>query len=94
MLIGHNPAIQELTLTLARRGALLDSVRAKFPTAGLATLAIDAQRWAQLRSGDASLLAFVTPAQLAAGVQVAELPEGPPPVEGGGPGVRVPSWPR
>jgi phosphohistidine phosphatase len=65
MLIGHNPAIQELLLTLARRGAHLDSVRAKFPTGGLATLAVDAQRWAELRPGDAALLAFVTPAQLA-----------------------------
>jgi phosphohistidine phosphatase len=62
MLIGHNPAIQELTLTLAGRGSLLEPVRAKFPTGALATLAIDAQRWEELRAGDAELLAFVTPA--------------------------------
>jgi phosphohistidine phosphatase len=65
MLIGHNPAIQELTLTLAGHGSLLEPVRAKFPTGALATLAIDAQRWEELRPGDAELLAFVTPAQLA-----------------------------
>jgi phosphohistidine phosphatase len=65
MLIGHNPAMQELTLMLAGRGHPLDAARAKFPTGGLATLAVDTQRWQQLGPGAAELAAFVTPPQLA-----------------------------
>jgi phosphohistidine phosphatase len=64
MLIAHNPAIQQLTLMLAGSGRLLELVRAKFATGGLATLAIDAQRWRELEPGGAELLAFGTPAQL------------------------------
>src|SRR5262249_60494187 len=38
MLIGHNPGIQDLALSLARGGPEIGRMRSKFPTAALATL--------------------------------------------------------
>lgn len=38
MLIGHNPGIQDLALSLARADSKSARVRSKFPTAALATL--------------------------------------------------------
>jgi phosphohistidine phosphatase len=63
MLIGHNPSIQELALTLAAGGPDLDRVREKFPTAALATLELDGT-WTQLAPGSAELVAFVKPKEL------------------------------
>ena len=65
MVIGHNPAMQELTLRLARSGAQLEAVARKFPTAGLATLETDC-RWAELGAQAATLAAFVRPKELQA----------------------------
>jgi phosphohistidine phosphatase len=66
LLIGHQPAIQELALALAGGGAELASVRAKFPTAALATL-VFAGGWSGLARGRAELAGFVKPKELAAG---------------------------
>jgi phosphohistidine phosphatase len=63
MLIGHNPALQELALGLASGGAGVERLRAKFPTAALAALAFDGS-WQELSSGTAELVAFVTPREL------------------------------
>jgi phosphohistidine phosphatase len=64
MVIGHNPALQELALTLAARGPELDRLSEKFPTAALATLTF-AGRWEELAGGASELVAFVTPRELA-----------------------------
>ena len=63
LLIGHNPAIQELALSLARPAAEVDPIRQKFPTAALATLIFDAP-WLQLSPGGAELTGFVKPRAL------------------------------
>jgi phosphohistidine phosphatase len=63
MLIGHNPAMQELALSLAEMGADRERMRQKFPTAALATLEHDGT-WAQLTPGSAELVAFVKPKEL------------------------------
>jgi phosphohistidine phosphatase len=63
MLIGHNPAIQELTLELSGRGDRLADVERKFPTCALATLALP-DGWGELRPGSAELVAFVRPKEL------------------------------
>jgi phosphohistidine phosphatase len=63
MLIGHNPAVQHLSFVLARPGPELERVRAKFPTAALATLEFDGG-WGALAPGRARLVAFVTPSEL------------------------------
>jgi phosphohistidine phosphatase len=65
MLIGHQPAIQELALELAGDGDDLGRLRAKFPTAALATLMFVGD-WGELSPGCAELIAFVKPKELAA----------------------------
>jgi phosphohistidine phosphatase len=66
LLIGHNPSMQRLALLLSSGGALLDDLRNKYPTAGLATLEIPEVEWRHLRMGDATLAAFVKPRELPA----------------------------
>jgi phosphohistidine phosphatase len=61
MLIGHNPALQDLALTLASDNALRERVAAKFPTAALATLALPSWR---LSPGDGELVDYVVPKEL------------------------------
>jgi phosphohistidine phosphatase len=69
LIIGHNPAIQDLTLLLAggdetgSDAVLVQQATAKFPTAAAAVLAF-AGAWSQLGSGQAQLTAFVTPSEL------------------------------
>jgi phosphohistidine phosphatase len=41
MLIGHNPGVQDLALSLARSGPRLAELAAKFPTGALATIELD-----------------------------------------------------
>lgn len=66
MLIGHEPAIGELALTLAGPGsdeAQLARLREKFPTAALATFDCPGG-WSELHAGAARLTAFVKPREL------------------------------
>ncbi len=64
ILIGHQPAIQELAVRLAGDGSGLPRLRAKFPTAALATL-LFAGEWDELEPGCAELVDFVKPKELA-----------------------------
>jgi phosphohistidine phosphatase len=76
LLIGHNPAIEDLALMLAAPGpdpgtggpgatnpGDLERMRAKFPTAAIAVLE-PAGTWHELAPGQARLAAFVTPRDL------------------------------
>lgn len=63
MLIGHNPAVQELALGLAGAGDRRADMERKFPTCALATLAVP-EHWGELGPGSAELVAFVTPKEL------------------------------
>jgi phosphohistidine phosphatase len=63
MMVGHQPAIQELALHLAGEGSELERVRAKFPTAALATLTFPGE-WSELGHRSAELFAYVKPKQL------------------------------
>ena len=63
MLIGHNPGLQDLALVLSSSGDELERLKAKFPTAALATLAL-AKPWSRLEPADATLAAYVVPKQL------------------------------
>jgi phosphohistidine phosphatase len=63
MLIGHNPGLHELAVTLASTGGELGRLAVKFPTAALATLAL-ARTWSGLAPADATLEAYVVPKQL------------------------------
>jgi phosphohistidine phosphatase len=64
MLIGHNPGLQQLALSLASAGAELERLEAKFPTAALATLALPNTAWSKLSPADAVLAGYVLPKQL------------------------------
>src|SRR5439155_15146457 len=64
MLIGHNPSMQRLALLLCEEGRRLDDLRAKYPTAALATLSIDVTEWHDVRMGHAELTDFVKPKEL------------------------------
>lgn len=62
LLVGHNPALQELVVSLARPGALRDRALEKLPTGALATLELDG--WLDLAPGRADLVELVTPRDL------------------------------
>ena len=66
MVIGHNPAIQELALSVARGGAEREAVARKFPTGALATLELD-HGWSSLASQSGELVGFVRPKDLRRG---------------------------
>jgi phosphohistidine phosphatase len=61
MLIGHNPAMQELAVCLA--GDDSELAEQKFPTGALATLTF-AGSWRDLRLGGAELVGFLKPREL------------------------------
>jgi phosphohistidine phosphatase len=65
LLVGHNPALEDLVSALGRDGdqSLIARVETKFPTGALATLAFS-EPWKNLGSGPATLEAFVVPADL------------------------------
>jgi phosphohistidine phosphatase len=62
-LIGHQPAMQQLALELAGDGEQLGRLRAKFPTAALATLVFVGD-WGELDPGCAELVDYVKPKEL------------------------------
>ncbi len=63
LLVGHQPAIQELALRLAVEGPDVGALRGKFPTAALATLTFEGD-WSELGEHTAELAAYVKPKQL------------------------------
>jgi phosphohistidine phosphatase len=63
MMIGHNPAMQELALMLAAEGPELRRIHGKFPTGALATLEFDGA-WSALGPHSARLVEFVKPKDL------------------------------
>lgn len=60
LVIGHNPGVQDLAVLLVRRGDEREQLRAHFPTAALATLAIPTG-WPRLGRGGARLAGFRVP---------------------------------
>jgi phosphohistidine phosphatase len=67
MLIGHNPGLQELAVSLvddhdANRAHLAEA----FPTAALAALAVPVEAWASIRPGQAHVEHFVLARELKA----------------------------
>jgi phosphohistidine phosphatase len=66
LLIGHNPALEDLLLELVPQGStpLRDEAEVKYPTATLARLDLDIDRWAQVDGGRARLAHFIRPRDL------------------------------
>ena len=68
MIIGHNPGLHELAVTLAQKGPvrLTSALARKFSTGALATFSVDTS-WRELDPSACRLDAFVIPAELEAG---------------------------
>jgi phosphohistidine phosphatase len=66
MMIGHNPGLQALALSLAGAGteADLQALAGKLPTAGLAVIEIDQRSWAKIEAGGGRLKLFTAPKRL------------------------------
>ena len=66
MLIGHNPGLGRLAVSLCGAGPKkpLERMRSKFPTAALAVIDFDVDRWEQVAPGAGRLRAFVRPKDL------------------------------
>lgn len=63
LLVGHNPGLEELVLTLAGDGLddTLDRVAAKFPTSAIAVLSWRGAAWRDLAPGAALLTSLTVP---------------------------------
>jgi phosphohistidine phosphatase len=66
LLVGHNPGLEMLTLSLAAPGVspLRGDVEIKYPTATLAELSLPVERWADVTPARAQLIRFVRPRDL------------------------------
>lgn len=62
LLIGHEPTVSDLVLTLASDTGTADArrIEQKFPTSGIAVLTVP-DRWDALAAGEADLVAFEVP---------------------------------
>ncbi len=65
LLVGHNPGLEDLLLELVPPGpGLRAEAELKYPTATLARLDLDIERWAQVDGGRAQLAHFIRPRDL------------------------------
>lgn len=66
LLVGHNPGLEMLVLSLAAAGAspLLGEVEVKYPTGTLAELSLPVERWTEVTPGRAQLIRFIRPRDL------------------------------
>lgn len=65
LLVGHNPGLEELVLTLVPdHDAARDQVEEKYPTASLAEISLDIGAWGGVAAGMGSLTRFVRPRDL------------------------------
>jgi phosphohistidine phosphatase len=69
LLIGHNPAVEDLARQLAEEGDRdgLTRMARKYPTAGLAVLDFPVETWTEAVSGSGCLERFATPKSLGYG---------------------------
>jgi phosphohistidine phosphatase len=70
MVVGHNPGLEDLANLLAREPVRRkervrrDVLEEKFPTAALAVLNFDVEKWRDIRPGEGALADFVRPRDL------------------------------
>jgi phosphohistidine phosphatase len=66
LLIGHNPGLAAFATSLCGDGPkkALAQMSTKFPTAGLAVIDLDVDRWSEVAAGAGRLEAFVRPKDL------------------------------
>ena len=67
MVVGHNPGLEDLANLLAREPVRRkervrrDVLEEKFPTAALAVLDFDIDKWREIRPGEGALVDFIRP---------------------------------
>jgi phosphohistidine phosphatase len=67
LICGHNPGLEDLILMLVPdtgEEALRDDVEEKFPTASIAEMIFDVERWTDVASGKGHLARFIRPRDL------------------------------
>lgn len=64
MIIGHSPALQQVSLYLTQPNHIRTQLRDSFPTSCLAILDIQDKQWEQIEAQDARLSAFIKPSDL------------------------------
>lgn len=66
MMVGHDPGMHDLAVSLAGRGDAgdLTALAAKFPTAGLAVLTFEAKAWEDVAPAAGTLRYFMSPKRL------------------------------
>jgi phosphohistidine phosphatase len=64
LVVGHNPAIEDLATRIADRGDGLNDLSQKYPTAGLAEIAFTEGTWSMLADRPGELVRFVVPRHL------------------------------
>lgn len=67
LLVGHNPGLEQLILRLVPKqggGQARGEVATKYPTASLAELAFEVDRWDEVDDGGGELVRFVRPRDL------------------------------
>ena len=74
MLIGHNPATEDLAQVLAPIGdaAGLEAMKGKYPTAGVAVIGFETAAWRDIGPGGGTLLSFHTPKSIVGDMPVQE----------------------
>ncbi len=66
LMCGHNPGMEDLTLTLVPDTAdnTRDALEEKFPTGSIAQLALPFSRWSDIKSSSATIKRFIRPRDL------------------------------
>jgi phosphohistidine phosphatase len=64
LLVGHNPAIEDLATRIADRGDRLPELSRKYPTAALAEIAFSDATWGSLADRPGELVRFIVPRDL------------------------------
>jgi len=64
LLVGHNPAMQDLVARVAGRGDALPDLLRKYPTAGLAEITFGGGSWDSLAKKPGDLVRFIAPRDL------------------------------
>jgi phosphohistidine phosphatase len=65
LLVGHIPAMQDLAFRIADRGEALPRLSRKYPTAGLAEIAVTEGTWDELADRSGELFRSVVPRDVA-----------------------------
>ena len=63
LIVGHNPGLQQLALTLSGIGPQHDAIAAKYPTGTLTEIALPVDRWMEV-GAPGRIVRFLRPAEL------------------------------